>query len=33
MWSFPSVAPKLLIQLLNLGDLHSETPNLVPKNS
>ena len=30
--SFPAVPPKLLIQRLNLGDLNSETPDLVPKN-
>ena len=30
--SVPAVTPKLLIQLLNVGDLHSEKPDLVPKN-
>ena len=30
--SIPAVTPKLLIQLLNVSDLHPETPNLVPKN-
>ncbi len=29
--SIPVSTPKLLIQLLNVSDLHSETPNLVPK--
>jgi len=27
-----TVTPKLLIQLLNVGDLHPEKPDLVPKN-
>jgi len=27
-----AVTPKLPIQLLNVSDLRSETPNLVPKN-
>ena len=30
--SIPAVTPKLLIQLLNVSDLHSETPDLVPKD-
>lgn len=30
--SIPAEPPKLLIQLLNLGDLRSETRNLVAKN-
>ena len=30
--SVPAVTPKLLIQLLNVGDLHPEKPDLVPKN-
>jgi hypothetical protein len=30
--SIPAVTPKLLIQLLNVSDLHPETPNLAPKN-
>jgi len=30
--SIPAVPPKLLIQLLNVSDLPSETPDLVPKN-
>jgi len=29
----PAVTPKLLIQLLNVGDLHPEPPNLFPKNA
>jgi hypothetical protein len=28
----PAVTPILLIRLLNVSDLHPETPNLVPKN-
>ena len=30
--SIPAVSPKLLIQHLYVSDLHSETPNLVPKH-
>jgi hypothetical protein len=30
--SSPVSMPKLLIQLLNVSDLLSETPNFVPKN-
>jgi hypothetical protein len=30
--SISAVPPKLLIQLLNVSDLQSETPDLVPKN-
>jgi hypothetical protein len=30
--TIPNCTPKLLIQLLNVSDLHSEMPNLVPKN-
>jgi hypothetical protein len=30
--SIPAVTPKLLIQLLNVSDLQSETSDLVPKN-
>jgi hypothetical protein len=30
--SIPALPPKLLIQLLNVSDLQSETPDLVPKN-
>jgi hypothetical protein len=30
--SMPAVTPKLLIQLLNVSDLYSETPDLGPKN-
>jgi hypothetical protein len=29
----PAVTPKLLIQLLNVGDLHPEKPDLVSKNT
>jgi hypothetical protein len=32
LWSISAPKPKLLIQLLNVSDLRSETPNLVPKN-
>jgi hypothetical protein len=28
----PAVTPILLIRLVNISDLHPETPNLVPKN-
>jgi hypothetical protein len=31
--SLPAVPPKLLIQLLNVSDLRSETRNRFPKNS
>ena len=30
--SIPAETPKLLIQLLYLGDLHPEAPDLFPKN-
>jgi hypothetical protein len=30
--TIPDCTPKLVIQLLNVSDLLSETPNLVPKN-
>jgi hypothetical protein len=30
--SIQAVTPKLLISFLNISDLFSETPNLVPKN-
>jgi hypothetical protein len=31
--SVPAVPPKLAVQFLNVSDLLSETPDLVPKNS
>jgi hypothetical protein len=31
-YSVPAVTPKLLVQLLNVGDLRSEHPNLGSKN-
>jgi hypothetical protein len=30
--TIPDGTPKLVIQLLNVSDLLSETPNFVPKN-
>ena len=32
IYTLPATTSKLLIQLMNFSDLHSETPNLVPKN-